>query len=363
MGLKHEWPCEGIPDRIFVDNGKEFRSNSLKISEASMNFLVVNLKVRSPWLKGKIERLFGRMNVQVFSHEDGKTFSNTKQRGDYNSVKEARITLPELKRKILEWIVDEYHVTPHEGEGMEGSPLEEWMRLTRLHRVPTVRSFNDIVDLTGQVIERKIQNDGVHWYGLTYYSKELTALRSRRGALDAEFVIRMDPYNAKEIRILDRVTGKRVVATCQDPRISHGVSIHQAKVHVRIAKQSGASGAVTTDDLARARQKASTESEAILADGKAKTTAARAARYSLDNGAYLTPIGRREVHDPSTPELALQQPTSDQARGPVQRPAQIVPVAPQCDVLLVHTSAQPRGGIVDLTAEIEAQAKIWSEVA
>ncbi|MBK3778141.1 DDE-type integrase/transposase/recombinase, partial [Azospirillum brasilense] len=109
--LEHDWPCHGIPEWIFSDNGRELRSRSLRLTETMLDFAVVNLPVKSPWLKGAVERLFGTIGVQVFSHQEGTVLSRTKD--FYNPVARARRSLPEINHMLLKWIVDDYHVTKH----------------------------------------------------------------------------------------------------------------------------------------------------------------------------------------------------------------------------------------------------------
>lgn len=143
--LEHDWPCHGVPEWIFTDNGRELRSRSLRLTEAMLDFAVVNLPVKSPWLKGAIERLFGTIGVQVFSHQEGTTLSRTKD--FYNPVKRARLSLLEVNRMLLKWIVDDYHVTVHNTIGV--SPLEKWLQLTGLYPVRPVPSYDQVIHMTG----------------------------------------------------------------------------------------------------------------------------------------------------------------------------------------------------------------------
>ena len=76
-GLQHDWPCHGVWDMIFTDNGKEFHSHSLMTTAALMQFTVVHLPAKHPWLKGAIERLWRTMGIQVYSLMEGATLSKT----------------------------------------------------------------------------------------------------------------------------------------------------------------------------------------------------------------------------------------------------------------------------------------------
>ncbi|WP_262297081.1 Mu transposase C-terminal domain-containing protein [Microvirga sesbaniae] len=292
LDLKHDWPCEGIPKRVFTDNGREFLSRSLKRTEEALGFSVIQLPGRSPWLKGKVERFFGTMNAQVLNHEDGKTFSNTQKRKDYDSVGKARISLNELRSKLTKWIVDDYHVTSHEGlKGLPGSmntPLEAWYQKTDPEGVRGVPDFEHIRRLTGATFLRPITKNGVRLFGLYYWHEDLTDLRRRGG--NPRYEIRADPYNIGEVSLLDHVDKRWIDIPCDRPELAVGVTIHQSGVHIKAAKKAIGGRRIDEDDLLAMRRKAKEESEAILADENAGTTATRVGRYRVPNGQYFTPV-------------------------------------------------------------------------
>jgi putative transposase len=293
LDLKYDWPCEGIPKRVFTDNGREFLSRSLKRTEEALGFSVIQLPVRSPWLKGKVERFFGTMNAQVLNHEDGKTFSNTLKRKDYDSVGKARISLNELRQKLITWIVDDYHVTPHEGlKGLPGkhtTPLEAWYEKTDPEGVRGVPDFEHIRHLMGAVFLRPITKSGIRLFGLYYSDERLTKLRRRGGS--QRYEIRVDPYNIGKVDLLDPIEGVWVENIASDrPELAEGVTIHQSGIHIKAAKKGIGGRRINEDDLLAMRLKAREESESILSDDNASTTVTRVGRYALPNGQFFTPI-------------------------------------------------------------------------
>ncbi|CAO3453705.1 hypothetical protein [Azospirillum argentinense] len=285
--LEHDWPCHGIPEWIFSDNGRELRSRSLRLTETMLDFAVVNLPVKSPWLKGAVERLFGTIGVQVFSHQEGTVLSRTKD--FYNPVARARRSLPEINHMLLKWIVDDYHVTKHGTLGV--SPLEKWGQLTELYPVRPVPGFDHIVRLTGELITGSISNVGVHYDGLLYADKRvLEELRGRRGGLKKNWTLRIDPYDLGEIAILDDETGQWHVLPCTDQDISRHVSKYQHRVHKLMAKRNLAAGLpITVQHLREARALAEDSVRALFEKGARTRTAARAARYDV-NGETFTPL-------------------------------------------------------------------------
>lgn len=353
-GLEHDWPCHGIPEWIFTDNGRELRSDSLRLSEAMLDFGVVNLPIKSPWLKGAIERLFGSIGVQVFSHQEGTVLSRTKD--FYNPVARARRPLFEISRILLKWVVDEYHVTEHPALGV--TPLERWLQLTTLYPVRPVPSFDQIIRMTGELITGSIQNVGVHYDGLLYADKKvLEELRARRGGLDKKWTLRIDPYDLGEIAILDDETGQWHVLPCTDQDISRHVSKYQHRVHKLMAKRNLAAGMPITVEHLRKAKALAEESVRILFEHGARTkTAARAARYD-SNGETFTPLAggsltaNRKSSSLATPALPSLVSASVQSE---------MPAAP-APVPLPSLSTPPSRSSIhsDLEDEVERISESW----
>lgn len=122
---KNPWPCFGKPAVIFHDRGKIFTS------ERATQVVVDRLKITTeqappyaPSAKGTVEALFTWV-TRKFSHRlPGTTKSTPKDRGTYDSVREAEkagITLDVLEKLFIQAIVDGYMV--------------EWDKLRRQKRL------------------------------------------------------------------------------------------------------------------------------------------------------------------------------------------------------------------------------------
>ena len=297
-GLTNSWPCEGIPDFAFVDNGKEFRSASLRSSEKALNFYLRPLPVMTPWLKGAIERLFGRFNAQVYAHKQGKTFHSAVERGEYDSIKRAETSLSEIRRDLLEYIVDDYHVTKH--RTLKARPLDVWDDLVvRQNGIRPVPTHAHIIELIGQVVYKPISNVGINHKGLNYHSDELTLLRERRGGLQKLYEVRFDPFDLWRIYVLDEETGRHIPVDCTNQEIARGVSIFGAGLHLKLARRLGSGKHVTEHDILHAKREAESQSARILGDGRRIVTSTQAARYACPNGEYFTPVPSLWIPDPA----------------------------------------------------------------
>jgi putative transposase len=331
--LEDDWPCHGIPWWVICDNGKEFRSASLRASEALMHFDVVNLPVKKPWLKGSVERLFRTIGVQVFSTLEGTTLSRTPD--FYEPMGRARHTLDEVKAMLIKWIVNDYHRARHGTLGC--SPIAKWRQLTELYPVRPVPDFTHIVRLTGEVVAHPISNIGVNHKGLLYSDPAiLEKLRARRGGLAKDWLIRIDPYDVGEAWILDDAEGEWFVLPCTNQAISRKVSRFQHKVHGTVARQLVPPGQPVTEDHLLEAKRLCEEALADAFSSASKTAiTVKAARYAT-SGETFTPLGLDTGVAAPEPEA----PTS---------PCLGVPAPPPI--------AAPR--LVDLSAEVAALTASW----
>lgn len=125
--MKHnvvaEWPCWGLPKTIHLDNAKEFRGSMLQRACKEYGINLEWRPVARPHFGGHIERLVGTLMKEMHTL-DGTTFSNTRERGDYDSEATASMTLSELETWLATYVVDVYHQREHKSIGM--APIEKF---------------------------------------------------------------------------------------------------------------------------------------------------------------------------------------------------------------------------------------------
>ena len=109
LAIQAEWPVWGLMRKIHADNGKDFRSASLKASCDEYGIDIQWRPVRTPHFGGHIERLMGTVAKEIHALP-GTTFSNPKQRGGYNAEAKAVMTLPEIRRWLVQYIVGIYPI-------------------------------------------------------------------------------------------------------------------------------------------------------------------------------------------------------------------------------------------------------------
>ena len=208
LGIKGEWPVWGLMRKIHADNGKDFRSASLKASCDEYGIDIQWRPVRTPHFGGHIERLMGTINKEIHALP-GTTFSNPKQRAEYKAEAKAIMTLPEMRSWLIRFIVGEYNVREHKGIGM--SPIERWregiLGSGRCKGTGLPEPIRDPLRLRLDFLPfdtRTVQRYGIVWDKITYYGDVLRPwINLSQGRQKKKFVVRRDPTDISRIYVLD----------------------------------------------------------------------------------------------------------------------------------------------------------------
>lgn len=267
-GAMSEFPVFGVPERIRLDNGREFLSLSLKQMAADAGINIEWCPRRTPEAKPHVERLNGTIARQFLAHFSGRSFSSTNELGNYDSEGRTRHTLSEIKAEFGFWVVDIYHKKEHAGLGRI-SPLMKWEDLRSFGvRVPPEYSF--LKAMTGTTLNSKITNEGIKYKHLIFQSEKLQALRRRTHDRGREYVVKVDPIDMSKVLVLDHDNGAWIDVPCIDQartkNLTHAELVEQnrtnrAKNKRRMAKSSKEARAAMLDQETRLSQKRVTESK------------------------------------------------------------------------------------------------------
>jgi putative transposase len=196
------WPVSGIPERLHLDNAKEFRSEALRRGCEQYGIAIDYRPVRTPHYGGHIERLIGTMMGKVHLLP-GTTFSDVRVKGDLNPEKTAAMTLDEVERWLGHAIAGVYHRELHRGIGT--TPLAAWERgivgdeMMLGHGEPTAvpdpRRF--LIDFL-PIERRLVRRDGVSLHSIRYWSDVLRTWIGHRECM----IVRYDPRDLSRIYLL-----------------------------------------------------------------------------------------------------------------------------------------------------------------
>ncbi len=99
----------GLPQRLYVDNGANYRSQQLALVCARLGVALIHARPHQPQGKGKQERWFRTVRAQLLANLSEADTSS----------------LEALNRKLWAWVEGEYHHSPH--RGLDGqTPLDRW---------------------------------------------------------------------------------------------------------------------------------------------------------------------------------------------------------------------------------------------
>ncbi|KRQ85777.1 Integrase core domain protein [Caloramator mitchellensis] len=129
----------GIPKKIFVDNGKVYKSEQMEFICASLGTILCFARPYSPQSKGKIERWFKTLQEQWLSSIDYSKFSS----------------LEELNESLQEYVEGVYNVSYH--SSIKQKPIEKYMK--HIEKIKFISSKQEIDYMFLYRITRKVRND------------------------------------------------------------------------------------------------------------------------------------------------------------------------------------------------------------
>lgn len=117
--LRQAIGARGVPVRLYMDNGKIYRSPQLARIAASIGILIVHTPPYQPEGRGKIERFFRSVREQFLANLDSKVL----------------LTLEQLNERWWHWLDIVYHRTEH--SALATTPLLRWQRdIERIRQLP-----------------------------------------------------------------------------------------------------------------------------------------------------------------------------------------------------------------------------------
>ncbi len=126
----------GLPRKLYVDNGPAFSTQILRHATASLGIALIHSRPYQPEGRGKIERFFRTVRMQLLS---------TVQDG---------LTLEELNRRLGEW-VDLYHISRH--SATKEAPLNRYGNHLHLVR----EAPRHLMDHFRKRVTRKVDRDRI----------------------------------------------------------------------------------------------------------------------------------------------------------------------------------------------------------
>lgn len=166
--------ARGVPTRLYVDNGKVYRTQQLARISASLGILITHTPPYQPQGRGKIERFFRSAREQFLANLDPHL----------------SLSLEELNERLWTWIDQIYHRTEHDSLGT--TPLLRWQRdIEQIRQLPP---DTDLRRLFFHRLDRLVRRDSTFRLRQQFY--EAPAL-----LVGQKIEVRFDPLDLAQIEI------------------------------------------------------------------------------------------------------------------------------------------------------------------
>jgi len=318
--IKNEWLVYGLPEKLVVDNGKEFLSKDLDDACKQLNIELFQCPVKSPWYKGTVERSFRTFQQGLIHQLPGTTFSNTqgRKKREYQSEKKAVISFSALIEIVHRWIIDVY--SEEFNSGVKGIPKNIWKQGIEFYGRPHIPASRfDWTYALMKIDERTIGNEGIRFNHLKYQSHELQQLRSELEKKDISRVkFKYDPEDLSRIFVYDDASKSFIEVPGNNQKYTKGLSLYIHRLGIR--KLNEEKKKVDEDSIAAA----TTEIFEIAAEESKKTRRARKQKAIMEGKNSATEIkqtsSKKETLEDSIKPKQVVQKTESKKVVPINKP-------------------------------------------
>ncbi|HYY72979.1 MAG TPA: DDE-type integrase/transposase/recombinase [Candidatus Bathyarchaeia archaeon] len=172
--LRQAVAARGVPIRLYVDNGKVFRTHQLARIAGSLGMVIVHTPPYQPQGRGKIERFFRSLREQLLANLDPHR----------------TLSLEDLNQRLWVWIEQVYHCSEHSGLGT--TPLLRWQR--DIEHVRQLPPATDLRRLFFYRLNRLVRRDSTFKLRGQFYEAP--------SHLEGETIeVRFDPLDRSQVEI------------------------------------------------------------------------------------------------------------------------------------------------------------------
>ena len=239
-----KWPCHGKYVSSHHDNAREFRSKALQLGCTQNDINLIFRPPGKPHFGGHIERLMGTIMGEVHLLP-GTTFSNTQERGEYNSEEKSTLSFADFEKWLVLQIII-YNNRIH--RAISSSPQSRFLlheRSSEILQNTPINSFSFFVSFLPYEA-RTIRKEGIEIFK-TFYRSDV--LYSPKTPIGSKIIVRYDP---RDISKLYYVSPEGQIYTIPLAHAGHPkISLHEHKAAIRALKKRGM-GTIDKDTIYRA---------------------------------------------------------------------------------------------------------------
>lgn len=280
------WKAHGIPTSVVVDNAFEFTSDSFREAAAVFKFDIFQQPVRQPEFKGIVERFMRTIEQMGMSGLPGRTFSNPKERAEYDSANLARLTLHEFREHFHFWLLADYCYRMH--DGILDVPARRWDEEVARLPVELPMSMEEIDVHLGITKQGTLRREGIRYANLFFNSPELNAVFRQLGPRQI-VKFKVNQNDLSEIIVIHPTKNVPIRAYCTYREYSAGLTLHQHRI-IRALRKKQCADFTDQNALVAARDAFLQASADLLMRSNTRRRS-RLARHQ----------GGENVHQPATP--------------------------------------------------------------
>lgn len=248
-GAEQPWLAFGIGECIVLDNGLEFHSGQFKLAAAELGMDIEYCRVRTPWLKPKVERFFA--NLDHFSLAWGRVRKPLDHVQNLDPKKDAAILFSDFVKGLIRFVVDIYPFELNSRRLHTSFEIfKEGIGLLPPPAFPSSFQQLDMIAAMSKMIT--VAQGGVDMVGLTYSSNELLDVKKDVGAKFRTFV-KWNPDDLSQVFMQHPLTKGWLTIPSIRVDYTGGLSWIQHRLIRQHARQQYIEGG-TYERLLRARQ-------------------------------------------------------------------------------------------------------------
>lgn len=236
--VENDWPMYGAPETFVSDGGSGYASvqtQSFLLDVGSDSQIV---QTYAGWRKPFVERFFLTLRTRFAQSLRGYCGKHTDRPNLDATIKEkASMTLQEFRTALYEWVVDEYHQTPH--RGLNGkTPYEVWEEQaqvfppvlpTNYERIRFTMGETRMCTISGPHSHQGIQLNNLRYNDPDNRLKTIGMVLQRQGQAP-EVMVEYTNNDVYSVNVVDPITEEVFEAVVTDPDIERGTTLAELKV-------------------------------------------------------------------------------------------------------------------------------------
>jgi len=233
LGLANRWLSHGVGDEWVIDNGLEFHSFGFKQIAMAIGVDLMYCRVRTPWLKPRVERFFGELNtLTLVKGRVNKPIANAARLDPY---KDAAISFSDLVHGLIQFFVD---VHPFQvNQRKLATPYDLFSEgIVRCPPANYPGSQNELRLASAHSKFLTLAQGGIELLGLPYGSVEFGPLVKRHGAR-LKVLCKWDPDDMSLLHVQDPETKQWMIAQCRWKDYAAGLSLNQHQLIRKFARE------------------------------------------------------------------------------------------------------------------------------